>query len=74
MIIVSQDKNTIVNFNTISEIYKSGKQILCAFPYIENYIDTLGTYTTEERAKEVLLEIKGNWEMRKDLAYYMPKE
>lgn len=73
MIIVSQDKNTIVNFNTISEIYKSGKQILCAFPYIENYIDTLGTYTTEERAKEVLQDIAQSY-VNECKRYIMLKE
>lgn len=69
MIIVSQDKKEIINFNEIFRLYidtwsskefatepdcwciraeKASDNMICAF---------LGEYATEERAKEVLMEI-----------------
>lgn len=65
MIIVSQDKCTIVNFNNIQNIriepygtHIKGKKIYKIFAgNFEGYATELGTYDTEERAKEVLQEI-----------------
>lgn len=65
MIIVSQDKCTIVNFNNIQNIriepygtHIKGKKIYKIFAgNFEGYATELGTYDTEERAKEVLAEI-----------------
>lgn len=56
MIILSQDKKALVNFNNITRIYVCVNSIIC------NLIDTynegiLAKYDTEERAKEVLQEI-----------------
>ena len=65
MIIVSQDKCTIVNFSNIQDIriepygtQIKGKKIYKIFAgNFEGYATELGTYDTEERAKEVLQEI-----------------
>lgn len=65
MIIVSQDKTKIVNFEKIQNIkiesygtHIKGKKIYKIFSgNFEGYETELGTYETEERAKEVLQEI-----------------
>ena len=65
MIIVNQNKCTIVNFNNIQNIriepygtHIKGKKIYKIFAgNFEGYATELGTYDTEERAKEVLQEI-----------------
>ena len=65
MIIVSQDKATIVNFENIQNIkiepygtHIKGKKIYKIFSgNFEGYETELGTYETEEKAKEVLQEI-----------------
>lgn len=56
MIIVSQDKKHIVNFNNIKEIRLTGNYSI-KVDIFEDYELTLGYYKTEERAKEVLQEI-----------------
>lgn len=58
MIIVSQDKTEIVNFNNIESVWISKEEE--GIFSIEATADTnasLGEYATEERAKEVLQEI-----------------
>lgn len=76
MIIVSKDKCTIVNFSNIQNIriesygtHIKGKKTYKIFAgNFEGYTTELGTYDTEERAKEVLQEITtrhGNWENMK---------
>lgn len=65
MIIVSQDKERIVNFNNIQDIrieeygtHIKTKKIYKIFSgNFEGYVSLLGTYETKERAKEVLQEI-----------------
>ena len=65
MIIVNQNKCTIVNFNNIQNIridpygtHIKSKKIYKIFAgNFEGYATELGTYDTEERAKEVLAEI-----------------
>lgn len=51
MIIRSQDKTKIINFNTTCEIYKQGFEI-----WLNTYngISKIGTYSTEEKAIKVL--------------------
>ena len=72
MMIVSQDKKQILNFNNIQNIriepygtHEKGKKIYKIFAgNFEGYATKLGTYDTEERAKEVLQEIitrYANW-------------
>lgn len=51
MIIRSQDKAKIINFNTTCEIYKQGFEI-----WLNTYngISKIGMYSTEEKAVKVL--------------------
>lgn len=61
MIIISQDKNTIVNFDNVSEIRVKYDGTIVMFDNTydnqNDCSDILGKYETEERAKEVLQEI-----------------
>lgn len=62
MIIVSQDKEIIINFDNVQAInvhYQNKKQVCAWFNVDEdpNGSVVLGEYKTEERAKEVLQEI-----------------
>lgn len=61
MIIVSQEKDKIFNFNNLTQVYittdeeETEYEIRCET--VDSLYDTLGAYKTEERAKEVLQEI-----------------
>lgn len=74
MIIVSQNRTVIVNFNNISVIainnLETNKDINC-LDNMSNVI-TLGKYNTEERTKEVFKELM---EATTSLfeSYYMPE-
>lgn len=57
MIIVSQDKKMIINFNRISEITVDDNDVLITDDIYKSYGERIGKYETEERAKEVLQEI-----------------
>lgn len=65
MIIISQDKTQILNFNNIQNIriepygtHIKGKKIYKIFAgNFEGYATEVGTYGKEEKAKEVLQEI-----------------
>lgn len=64
MIIVSQDKDKIFNFNNLTQlyitsmtIYEEGTEYEIRCETVDSLYDTIGTYKTEERAKEVLQEI-----------------
>lgn len=83
MIIVNQDKTEIINFDKVQNIYVSSRYISLNFELNNN--EVVGTYETEERAKEVLEEISErleNWENLKagqptgvcSYRYIMPKE
>ncbi len=83
MIIVSQDREHIVNFNNIKEIRINSYNSLMIDIY-SDYKLQLGHYKTEERAKEVLQEIikcykdtnyeyENCWCLR-NLVYEMPEE
>ena len=50
MIIVSQDKNKIINFDNIVHIFISGNSISYGV-MSDTGANDLGTYKTEERAK-----------------------
>lgn len=73
MIIVSQDKTNILNFSNIQNVriepygtHIKGKKIYKIFAgNSEGYATELGTYDTEERAKEVLQEIWKFYEISK---------
>jgi len=89
MLIVSQDKTIIINFNKIQQIYVSDKYISAIYELHDS--EVIGTYKTEKRAKEVLQEIIARYEHTqyikgfgreidcyevgiKNFAYEMPKE
>lgn len=61
MIIVSQNKNKIVNLSNLKQIYITQDEEETAyyirFETVDSLYDELGKYDTEERAKEVLQEI-----------------
>ena len=63
MIIVSQDKNSIINFDNILRLYISRyieetiTEYYIRYEDCNNSYEDIGTYKTEERAKEVLQEI-----------------
>lgn len=72
MIIVSQEKNRIINFDNILQIYitidEDDKGCYIQYEDCNNSYEGLGKYNTEERAKEVLQEIitrYENWENMK---------
>ena len=54
MIIVSQDKNTVVNFDNIMTISQENGKVGVS---THDDFPTIAKYKTEERAKEVLQEI-----------------
>lgn len=90
MIIVSQDKTRIYNFERISEIVVSGTEICISDNLRQEEGLVIATYETEERAKEVLQEIYCKYEhgihllsskslsvqniLDYDFIYEMPKE
>ena len=61
MIIVSQDKTKIVNFDNLTQIYITQDEEKTAtfirYETVDSLYDDLGQYKTEERAKEVLQEL-----------------
>ena len=61
MIIVSQDKDKIINFDNLTQVYITQDEEETAyfirFETVDSLYDDLGEYKTEERAKEVLQEI-----------------
>lgn len=72
MIIVSQDKEIIINFNNVQAInvhFKNKKQVCAWFNVDEdpNGSVVLGEYETEEKAREVLQEI---WNFYEDVKRY----
>ena len=77
MIIVSQDKTKIVNFDNLTQIYitqdEEETEIFIRCETVDSLYDDLGVYKTEERAKEVLMDIyskivdgKKNYRMPED--------
>lgn len=80
MIIINQNEDEFVNFDnimniTVTDCDEDGFGIFAGFIIgrDDNYRE-LGIYKTKERADEIFREIKGHYERRRDLAYYMPKE
>ena len=68
MIIVSQDKKDIINFNNIKAISIKENKIIAIGQFIiaeEDGAYILGEYKTEERAKEVLQEITNTYDISK---------
>lgn len=65
MIIVSQDKKKIINFERITEITVSGTGILVGDDVFIPKGEEVGKYESEERAKEVLQELWKFYEIAK---------
>lgn len=67
MIIVSQDKEIIVNFNNVesidivADLDGTGKVPYKIYYETDSKREELGTYKTEERAREVLQEIANKY-------------
>ena len=91
MIIVSQDKARIVNFDNLTQVYithceKDNTGYYIRFETVDSLYENLGEYATEERAKEVLLNIAHNYKncnveyedrsggYVENKIYFMPKE
>ena len=64
MIIVSQDRKKIFNFDNISIIHIMDNNKI--WVDTEKTCNNLGTYATEERAKEVLLLLTENYKSYKE--------
>ena len=67
MIIVSQDKGKIINFDNMTRVYitfDEGDDDVCIrTETVDSLYEDLGYYKTEERAKEVLQEIVANYRL-----------
>ena len=78
MIIVSQNKTEIVNFNNIGKIYISENYEVNCLDIQGCFLTSLGIFDTEERAKEVLQDIVARYEAIESIDYTpifeMPKE
>lgn len=61
MIIVNQDRDKIINFDNLTQVYITQDEEETAyfirFETVDSLYDDLGEYETEERAKKVLQEI-----------------
>lgn len=78
MIIVSQNKDVIVNTNTIACIQTSKENIGNIEVILFNKVDihnglTIGEYKTEERAEEVFKELMERYRSWENLKYGQPK-
>lgn len=85
MIIVSQDKDGIINFENITAIrlivnLEDNKRNMIAIDTVNAERYTVAKYVTEERAKEVLAEITEFWkngamsDYKGFICYEMPEE
>ena len=65
MIIISQDKTEIINFNNVESIWIcSDEEGIFTIEATADTNTSLGEYRTEERAKEVLEEIVNTFSIR----------
>lgn len=74
MIIINQTRDSIINFNNAQGIELVGQNIFVEFDYNGVTCQQIGSYGSEERAKEVfreLIEMLENGHIEK---YRMPKE
>ncbi len=71
MIIVSQDKDKIINYDNVQLLWINehilNKTIKTFYIYADH--DFLGEYETEERAKEVLQEIIKIYKVSKEMSF-----
>lgn len=77
MIIVSQDKEKIVNFDNLTQVYITQDEEETAYfiryESVDSLYDDLGKYKTEERAKEILRDI-AHWYEIDAKVYNMPED
>lgn len=61
MIIVNQDRDKIINFDNLTQVYITQDEEETAyfirFETVDSLYDDLGEYETEERAQEIIIEI-----------------
>lgn len=74
MVIVSQDKKRIVNFDNLTQVYithceEDNTGYFIRFETVDSLYEDLGEYATEDRAKEVLEEIIEKYENIQLLKY-----
>ena len=74
MIIVSQDKKRIVNFDNLTQVYithceEDNTGYFIRFETVDSLYEDLGEYATEERAKEVFNGIIRAYEKAGNLAF-----
>ena len=75
MIIVSQDKKSIYNFDNIKSIDIVKNEIYITDDILMDEEARIGEYNTEERAKEVLEDIVNKYSITPlAMIYKMPKE
>lgn len=83
MIIVSQDKGKIINFDNMTRVYitfDEGDDVCIRTETVDSLYEDLGYYKTEGRAKEVLAEITEFWkygamsDYKGFICYEMPKD
>ncbi len=76
MIIVSQNKDAIINFDNIAHIFiNNGSKTTISYGKMNGLPEELGYYETKERTKEVLQEIIEIHRVAIPTAVYeMPKE
>ena len=73
MLILTQDKSTVVNLDNITQIYcieydKSNVDIACCF---NRGGEILGRYSSIERCKEVLQDILTSYQSMEEDKYYL---
>ena len=77
MIIVSQDKEKIVNFDNLTQVYITQDEEETAYfiryETVDSLYEDLGEYDTEERAEEILRDI-AHWYEIEAKVYRMPEE
>lgn len=72
MIIVSQDKKSILNFDNIVGLFASKKSIYASIS--DDSTTTMGRYDTEERALEILRDIPKCYENEQLRVLMMPEK
>lgn len=77
MIIVSQNKDNIINFDNLTQVYitqdEEEKAYFIRFETVDSLYEDLGEYKTEERAEEILRDI-AHWYEIDAKVYRMPEE
>lgn len=77
MIIVSQDKEKIVNFDNLTQVYITQDEEETAYfiryETVDSLYDDLGKYKTRERAEEVLRDVV-HWYEIDAKVYNMPED